>query len=347
MSLSQILGIICVVLAGLLMGALVWPMKLMKKFQFEHWWFISMVTGLVIIPWTVTFLGCPHALSAYARVPVRTLLTANLWATGWGIANVLCGLCFIRIGVALTGAILTGIGVSLGVTLPMVVKGSGLFHAAPDPASPAGLAVLAGVSLMIVGVIFAARAGVGRDRALQANRRESGSFAGGLLMAVLAGVLSCGMGLAFVYSQGPIVDAMKSNGAGEIPATFAVWAVSLIGGAVVNLGYPLVLMARRKSFHILTQSWSEILLAAIIGLNLAGSIAFMGSGMRGLGALGASVGFGIQQAAQVLGGQALGFVSGEWRGVAGPARLQMYAAIAIIIFAALVMAFGSSLSSGS
>ena len=45
----------------------------------------------------------------------------------WGIANVLCGLCFVRIGVALTGAILTGLGASVAVAVPLVFKGSGLF----------------------------------------------------------------------------------------------------------------------------------------------------------------------------------------------------------------------------
>jgi hypothetical protein len=344
MSLPQITGIVLVVLAGLLMGSFVWPMKLMKKFQFEHWWFISMLTSLVIVPWTVTLALCPQALKAYASVPTGTLITANLWATGWGIANVLYGLCVVRIGVALSGAILTGIGVSLGVTLPMIVKGTGLFENAPDPTSAAGLAVLSGVGVMVVGVVFAALAGFGRDRALNATTKSSGGFAGGLIMAIVAGVLSCGMGLAFVYSQGPIVEAMKANGASEIPATFAVWAVSLLGGAFINLIYPLILMARKKSFHVLLESGPEVLLAAVIGINMAASIALMGSGMRGLGVLGASVGFGIQQAAQVLGGQGLGFLSGEWRGVAGTPRRQMYVAIAFIVLAALVMAYGSSLS---
>jgi len=56
------------------------------------------------------------------------------------------------------------------------------------------------------------------------------------------------------------------------------------------------------------------------------------------------VGFGIQQASQMLGGQGVGFASGEWRGVRGVPRMQMYLAIALLIVAAIIMAFGNSLT---
>ena len=344
MNTTSVLGIIAVAFAGLVIGSGAWPMKLMKKFQFEHWWFVGMLTGLLVIPWFVTLIFCPNAFAAYASVPARTLITANLWAAGWGVANILCGLCFVRIGMALTGAILTGLGVSLGVSLPMIVKGSGLFQDAANPTSPAGLAVLGGVAVMLVGVVFAAGAGFGRDRALQKQEQRSGSFLGGLLMTVIAGILSCGMSLSFVYGQGPIVEAMKKQGAGDIPATFAVWAVGLLGGSLLNVLYPAYLMMKNKSWRVLGESRKELVLAAIIGLNMALGVVLMGQGMVALGALGASVGFGIQQASQMLGGQAVGFISGEWQGVFGSPRRRMYAAIAVLIVAALIMAWGNSLA---
>jgi hypothetical protein len=46
----------------------------------------------------------------------------------------------------------------------------------------------------------------------------------------------------------------------------------------------------------------------------------------------------------MLGGQGVGFISGEWKGVFGKPRFQMYAAIGVLIVAALIMAFGNSLS---
>jgi L-rhamnose-H+ transport protein len=341
---TSIAGVLAVTFAGLIIGSAAWPMKLMKKYQFEHWWFIGSLVGLIVVPWAVTLGFCPKAFAAYATVPARTLRVANLWAAGWGVANILCGLCFVRIGMALTGAILTGLGVSIGVTLPMVVKGSGLFKQAPDLTSPAGLAVMAGVAVMLVGVVFAARAGFGRDRALLKQEQRAGNFLGGLIMTIIAGLLSCGMSLSFVYGQGPIVDAMKERGAGEIPAKFAVWAVGLLGGTLLNVLYPAWLMTRNKSWGVLGQSWKELTLAGVIGLNMAIGLMLMGQGMVMLGALGASVGFGIQQASQMLGSQAVGFVSGEWKGVFGKPRNSMYVAIVVLIIAAVVMAYGNTLA---
>ncbi len=320
-------------------------MKLMRKFQFEHWWFIGMLVGLVIVPWTITLVFCPHALAAYRSLDSLILLKANLFAFGWGIANVLCGLCFVRIGFALTGGILTGLGISVGVTVPMLVKGSGLFSHAPDWNSPAGRAVLIGVAIMLAAVVLVSLAGFGRDRALgKANPGSSGGLLGGLIMVVIAGVLSAGISFAFIYSQGPILAAMKVRGAGDIPANFAVWAAGLAGGALINILYPAYLMTKKKSWNVLLQSWRELALAVVIGINFIVGVALMGRGMLLLGALGASVGFGIQQAMQMLGCQGVGFISGEWRGVWGKPRNQMYLAIMILTLATIVMAYGNSIA---
>ena len=128
METSTAAGVLVVIAAGLCMGSNAWPMKIMRKYKFEHWWLIGMFVGLIVLPWFVTLAFCPHALAAYSEVPIKVILLSNAFALSWGIANVLCGLCFVRIGMALTGAVLTGLGVSVGVTVPMILKGSGLFQ---------------------------------------------------------------------------------------------------------------------------------------------------------------------------------------------------------------------------
>jgi len=202
---EALLGVLVVAAGGLIMGSGAWPFKLMRTYQFEHWWFIGMAVGLVVMPWTITLAGCPHALQSLSRVPLTAILLGNLFAIGWGIANVLCGLCYVRIGVALTGAILAGLGVSVGAITPMVFKGSGLFKNAPDLSSPAGVTVCAAVVLMLAGVAVASLAGFGRDRELKKSEETAGGFLAGLLMTVAAGILSAFMAFAFVYSQDPIV----------------------------------------------------------------------------------------------------------------------------------------------
>ncbi|MBI2842924.1 MAG: hypothetical protein HYX78_05945 [Armatimonadetes bacterium] len=339
-----LLGALVVTFAGLAMGSVYWPVKVMRRFQFEHWFFVAMFVGLIIVPWTTTLLFCPNAIAAYHSVPLMDLLKSNLFAIGWGVASVLGGLCIARIGIGLTTAILTAVGVSIGVTLPMVVKGSGLFNDAAGLGSPAGHIVLIGVGIMLLGVVLVALAGFGRDRVFKSVQKKSGGFLLGLIMSAIGGILSAGISFSFVYGQGPIVEAMKINGAGEIPANFAVWAAGLVGGSIINIAYPAYLMSKRRSWNVLWECKNEIALAAVIGVQFTLAIVLMGRGMLLLGALGASIGFGMQQAAQIIGGQAVGFASGEWRGVAGTPRWQMYLAIATLVTAAAVMAFGDTLA---
>jgi L-rhamnose-H+ transport protein len=341
---STLQGALVVALAGLLTGSGAWPMKVVRKFQFEHCWFVGMLVGLIALPWAVTLALCPHPFAAYGALDLSLILKANLFSLAWGVANLLCGLCFVRIGFALTGGILTGLGISVGVTVPMIVKGSGRFSAAPSLNSAAGHAVLLGVAILLAGVVLVTLAGFGRDRALRKLEQPSGAFGMGLLMVVVAGVLSVGMSFAFVYCQSPIVAAMKAQGAGDIPANFAVWAIALLGGALINVLYPAYLITRNRSWQVLTHSPAEFALAGLIGVGLFAGAALLGKGMLLLGALGASVGFGIQQAAQMLGNQGVGFLGGEWRGVSGTPRLQMYIAICILIISVIILGYANTLA---
>jgi hypothetical protein len=298
----------------------------------------------------VVLVSVPDPWGAYRAVGWKHLLISNLFATGWGVANVLYGVCVVRIGAALTGAVLSGLGMTLSVTLPMVFKGTGLFSKSPDLASLPGLLVLTGVAVLVVGVVVSTLAGFGRDRTLRgadaaATVQSSGSFLAGLVMVVIAGITSSGLSLAFVYSQGPILDEMKARGANDMVSNCAVWAAGLVGGAVVNLLYPVWVMTRQGSWTAMASSWRDLLLAVAIGVQFVLAVNLLGRGMLLLGAIGASVGVGIQQAMQVLGNQAVGFVSGEWRGIHGRPRTLMYAAVGVLLVAVVILAFANGLSS--
>ncbi len=332
-------GIIAIVFAGLIMGTSPWPLKLLRHFQYEHFAFISMLTALIVLPWAITLWGCPQPFAALGEVEVFVLVKANLFAFCWGIAQILAMLCFVRIGVSLTYGILCSVGAAVGVIVPMIFKASGVFQQAPDLFSTPGAIVLVGVVVMVVGVVFASLAGAGREKRQQAtSTKPSGTFAVGLVMVVLAGVLSVGWGFAFTYSQDTIIQAMKTHGAADFPAGIAVWAIALLGAALPNVLYPALLMTRNKSWGLLIAHPGEIGLSVIYGVLFFAPSALLGQGMLLLGPLGASVGWGLVQGTLILGGQFLGFLTGEWRGVEGTPRRQIYAAILLLIAAMTIMA---------
>lgn len=341
METTVLAGVFVTVLAGLVMGTSPWPIKLMRQFKYEHFAFISMLVALIIIPWAITLTFCPNAIAAFGEVDGAVILKSNLFSLAWGIAQVLALLCFVRIGVSLTYGILTALGASFGVITPMIFKASGLFKDAPDVTSRAGLTVLCGVAVMVVGVFFASRAGFGREK-LQRTETKSGGFAIGLIMVVVAGILSAGWGFAFAYSQGPIIGALKDHGAPDIAANVGMWAVAFFGAALVNVLYPVYLMTKNNSWGILVGNGREIVLSIVYGILFFIPSLLLGKGMLLLGPLGASVGIGVQQSMQMLGAQGLGFVSGEWRAVTGKPRMHIYIAIVILVIAIVIMAFGNS-----
>lgn len=342
MNTDMIMGLGVVTLAGFLVGTMTWPMKVAKKLDFEHQWLPAMLGGLIVLPWAITLLGCPGAPDAYREVGAATLIKANLFSIAWGIANVLLGVCVARIGAGLTFAILTGVGATIGVLTPTIFKGSGLFAHAPGLTSPAGLVMLLGAALMLGGVYVTARAGRAREGAAASAGTGSKNL-GPILLAVLAGVLSAGISFTFVFSQGPIVEAMTRHGASPLVANASVWAIALLGGASVNVIYPLVLIIRGRSWGKYRGAGGQALIATLIGIQFFLGILLLGKGMLWLGTLGASVGFGIQQGMQILGGQAVGFASGEWKGAPAAAVRTMQLAVGILLAAAIVMALANTL----
>jgi hypothetical protein len=91
----------------------------------------------------------------------------------------------------------------------------------------------------------------------------------------------------------------------------------------------------------------EVFLALLYGLFFFIPSALLGVGMLLLGPLGASVGIGVNQVMVILGGQLLGFRTGEWRGVAGSPRRQIYLGIALLVISMTILALGNSLATAS
>ncbi len=338
-------GFVLVILAGLGTGTAAWPLKKIKDLHFEQYLFVFAFTALILFPWLVVLFNVPDLAAVIKGAGLKPLLISNLLSMSWGIANILYLVCVIRIGAALTGAVLSALGMSVGIVMPMVLKGSGLFSHAPDLMSKAGILISIGILIIVTGIILVSLAGFEREKVLNTGNnpvktgQPSGSFQKGFVLAVLAGILSCGLSLAFVYSQGPVIEIVKQQGAGDVTANITVWALGVLGGALINIFYAVYLMARKGTWNLLFSRKDELLYGSMIGLQFFISIVFMGRGMVFLGALGASVGFGIQQSMQVVGNQLVGFAGGEWKGVNGKPRKTMYLGLVIILIAVIVFSY--------
>jgi hypothetical protein len=337
----SVVGLLLVMLTGILGGSFLAPIKRMRRYRYEQWAFVSNLLCLLVLPWAVALLVCPGALQAYAELPAESLLRANLLSACWGVANVLAGLCVVRIGFSLTVGLLTGIGMPIGVLTPLLLTGSGSFAGARFDLVHGGALILGGVGIILAAVVLVILAGFGRSRS---GPTQGGGFATGLIMAALCGVLQVGLSFAFVYGQGPITAALQMHGSGDIQASIGVWPVTLIGGALVNIGYAAWRLTRTDGWPLLVSAPRDVALSLLIGVMFYLCLASMGTGMLLMGSLGASVGFGIYQALQVSTAQVIGFASGEWRGVHGLPRQQMYVALGLLLLAVGLFAAGKAMA---
>jgi L-rhamnose-H+ transport protein len=336
---NYLLGLLLVFAAGLGTGTVAWPMKLIRRLEFEHYWLVGMFIGLICLPWVVVLTQVPDPWRALAEAGWRPLLISNLCAVGWGAANVLYGVCVVRIGAALTGALLSGAGAMVAITMPMVFKGSGLFGAAPNLLSATGMGILCGLMVMLLGVAVTAIAGFGRDKLRGHSDAGAGhGFLSGLIMTLVAGVLSAGLSLAFVYGQGPLMTAFLAQGVSKSVANIGVWAAAIFGGALVNVLYPVFVISRKKTWRAFASAGSDLFLGAMIGIQFIIAVFLLGRGMLLLGALGASIGVGVQMVTQLFGNQLVGFVSGEWRGIRGRPMAFMCGGILLLSVAAAILA---------
>jgi len=324
-------GLLLVMLAGTLASSCSAPIKLMRRFGYEHWALVSSLSGMVLLPWLI--LGCSAEVGkVVAAIPAAVLLKANLFSFAWGIANVLAMLCLVRIGFCLSIGILIGIGLPVGVLVPVFLRGSGAFAQAPSLFSSSGWFILAGVLVMLGAVVLITLAGFGRDRARATAGPGGAGFAVGLAMAATAGILQVGLSFAFVYSQGPINAALTAHGVGALGSAAGIWALTLPGGALVNLVYPLWRLGCNRSWAVFFAAPEEIVFSVAMGVMFMAFVILLGIGMRTMGALGASVGFGVYQAMQVAGSQAIGWLGGEWRDVpAAPKRLMVLALLLLLL----------------
>lgn len=340
----MIWGLLLVTLAGFGTGTIAWPIKLIRNFHFELFLFAFMFTGIILIPWLVMLFGVAQPWQLIKDIGFTPLLVSNLFSISWGIANVIYLICVVRIGAALTGAILSALGMCVGVLLPMIIKGSGLFQQAPDIFSNAGITVIAGLVVLIIGVVLVSIAGFQREKRLKSEdasvrrRQASGNFLQGLLLVIMAGLLSSGISLAFVYSQDTIMQAVVLQSGNDVIANFSVWALGMFGGGLVNTGYAVYLMFKNNTGSTFFKRKQELVYGGVIGLQFILSIVALGKGMVLLGVLGASVGFAIQQSMQIIGNQVVGFVGGEWRGIGGKPLITMYVSLAVILMAVTILA---------
>lgn len=248
------------------------------------------------------------------------------------MAQVFFGLAVDAIGIALTFSLVLGTSAAVGTLVPLV-----RLH--PERLNtPAGHGVLAGVTLVIAGVLICAIAGRWREKALKVHAEMQKSTTLGLLLAIL-----CGFGASFVNFGltfgAPLIHVARSSGANALNAANAVWMPLMLAGAVPNVLYCLWLLRKNRTIGKFPGGGaSHWVLAFAMAVFWFGSTMLYGLSTVKLGAWGPILGWPLFMSLIVITASMLGMFTGEWKNSgAAPLRIQ-WAGVALLVLAVFILA---------
>ena len=334
------LGLGLVLLGGLLQGSFAVPMKRMPAWRWENTWLVYSVSGLIVLPWAVALATVPHLAVVFRQARGTTLAETALFGFGWGVGSTLFGLGIIRVGMALSFAIVLGITASLGSLLPLLVlQPKRLFTAQ-------GYALMVGLVLVILGIVLCSVSGRRREQELSAEtrRRAGADFWLGLVICVLSGIFSAMLNFSFVFGK-ELQQLALAAGAKPAMASNPLWALALSAGFFANAGYCVYLLQKNRSWGVLTQK--DIPVSYWLGAMLMGIVWFFGIATYGVGAtelgvLGAVLGWPLFMAMNITAANVWGAATGEWKGANRRTYSYSWAGIAVLLLAIYVISRGSA-----
>jgi L-rhamnose-H+ transport protein len=326
-------GFLLLIVAGVMNASFTLPMKFMRRWAWENTWLAWTVVALLVLPVAVTLSTVPHLAEVYRSAATGNLLSVIGFGTGWGIAQVLFGLAVDAIGIALTFSVVLGTSAAVGTLVPLLRLHPERINTTP------GYELLAGVALILAGVLVCAIAGRQRERGV-VRASATRSTAGGLLLALV-----CGFGAAFVNFGlafgAPLIQSARSFGASSLPAANAVWMPLMLAGAVPNILYCVWLLRKNHtSGHFPGGGVSHWLLASTMAVFWFGSTVIYGFSTIKLGTWGPILGWPLFMSLIVITASLLGVLTGEWKNSGKSLRIQ-WAGVALLVFAVFVLSSSS------
>jgi len=330
-------AILLVLVAAAMNAAYTQPMKVNKKWQWEHTWFAFSFLGVAVVPTLIAMLTVPRLWFTYSSVSGGTLAAMALFGAGWGVSLVFFGLALTRVGLAITFAIALGTSAAVGALTPLISQHS------DQILTRQGELILFGVAVILMGVTLCGLAGHRREASAHAqSTTEPRKFVGGFLLAFVSGILGSMLNLGLAFG-GSIQRAAQDQGASVAMMSNAVWLPCLYAGFLPGVIYCLYLMRKNGNIRALKTAgtWYYWLAAASMGVLWYGSIILYSISTVKLGDLGTSIGWPLFLASIVIVSTALGVLTGEWSHTGKQPIRIMIAGVACLVFAIAILGYAS------
>jgi L-rhamnose-H+ transport protein len=328
-------GIALTLLAGLMAGNCMLPMKFNRTWKWENSWLVFSVVSLVILPWMLALGLVDHLFDAYRGLSLLQLGVPFLFGAGWGVAQVLFGLSVQRLGLGLAYAIIVGLGALLGTLVPLFAQ-----HRS-QLGRPQLIEILAGVAVMVIGVSLSTWGGQIREWHQSAPQSgPSNGYFGAVMLAILCGVMAPMLNYSFAFGQD---IALRAANLGNTPlhSAYAVWPIGLAGGFLPNIAYSLYLLRKKASWKFFQAPSPDLFWSVLMGALWMGAFALYGMSATYLGSFGTSIGWGLFQIFMIMTATLSGVLTGEWKGAPRAATLLLVLGLGSLTGATALLAMGN------
>lgn len=167
-----LLGIVFHFIGGFASGSFYMPFKKVKDWSWESYWIIGGLFSWLIVPPLAAFLTIPDFSKIISATDGSTLFYTYLFGLLWGIGGLTYGLGVRYLGVALGSSIILGLTMVFGSLVPsifyQIYPREGKDTITAIAGSTWGITVLTGLFICIIGIIFCGRAGVLKEKSLNA-----------------------------------------------------------------------------------------------------------------------------------------------------------------------------------
>src|SRR6056297_479003 len=338
---NPIYGILLIAIGSIGAASFYVPFKKVKSWAWESYWISQGVAAWLIAPWVFALLVVPGGtlLDILAEAPARAKWLAIMFGAFWGVGGLTFGLSLRYLGVALGQSIALGFCAAFGTLIPPIVAGENLF------ASTAGILTLVGVAICVTGIAIIGYAGALKSKSLTEEQKKAAvkefALKKGLLIAVLAGIMSASMNFGF-EAGAPIEEVAASYGTNPLFVSNPSLIFILLGGFATNLVYCVYLNIKNGTGKDYFSVPGKVFVNNLFFTFLAGFLWFLqfhffGMGKSQLPEEMSVFGWSILMALNISFSNIWGLFLKEWKGVSKKTITILIIGIIILILSTFVV----------